>query len=99
MRINESWDKNITLLSLDGKTTDPNELQVVWASFSFYDCEYTAAVSKKDIEKDTPNVALEGDSILFDSFNSLIEDACWEKLKMCFERYQTYLIQLDNEEY
>jgi hypothetical protein len=98
MLINESWDKKITLLSLDGNTTDPHDLQVVWASFSFYDCNYTAAISRRDIEKNRPSTALEGDSILFSSFETLIEDVYWEELKSCFERYKNYLIQLDNEE-
>ena len=97
MYINEKWDEKVTLLSLDGNTTDPSELNIVWAEFRFYDCNYTAAVSKKDIEKDNPSTALEGDTILFDSFESLIEGDYWDKLKSCFERYINYLIQLDNE--
>lgn len=97
MYINEEWTDKVKLIDLDGNTTDPNELKVVWANFRFYDCTYTAAVSLQDILEDIPRTALEGDSILFDSFDNFLEsDENWEKLKSCFQRYKNYLIELDN---
>lgn len=98
MTLNENWTDKVTLLSIDGNTSDPDDLNVIWINFKFYDCFYTAAVSAKDIEEDNPSTALEGDSILFDSFENLIEsDENWEKLKACFVRYKDYLIELYNE--
>lgn len=44
-------------------------------TFKFYDCEFTAYFSQKNIEKDSfEPISLEGDGDLFDSFNQKMED-------------------------
>lgn len=101
MNLNETWEENLTLNYIEGDTSCPENLNVIWLYFQFYDCEYTAALSKKDtlknLETDFLSLGLEGSSKLFDSAEEILEEKYAQKIIDQFKRYQDWLIAEEEE--
>ncbi len=70
----------------------PENLKILNFHFvaKFYDCEYSFSINSKDIKRDTPDTGyIDGDSKLFDSFESLItEEDNWEIIKLMCKRME-----------
>jgi hypothetical protein len=98
MQLNEIWTEHLMLNYIEGNTNDAENLDIIWMNFDFYDCNYEAGLSKKDLDSDWISLGLEGDTKLFDSVKSLLEGDFAEKVKEQFKRYQDYLIA-EEEEY
>lgn len=96
MQVNLKIDENTILHYVEdsNSTYGDNGEEVVTAyqlSFSFYDCGYDVGVSRKDIEKDDSfSLALDGDTKLFDSFNSLCQGDLWETIKEQCNKYDIW---------
>ncbi len=66
-------------------------IDVFTLSFSFYDCHYFVYVTKADLLDDCGcGITMEGDSKLFDSFESAIEDDHWELIKKKCRQYEMW---------
>jgi hypothetical protein len=76
----------------DTDTTDVYEL-----SFGFYDCSYLVYVKRDDILTDTPWMTMEGDSKLFESFESRCEDELWDFIKDKCKEFDEWILELDAE--
>jgi hypothetical protein len=56
--------------------------------FEYLKVEYTALLSRHNVEKDISYVDAEGDSELFDSFLHQIEDVHWQQMKNLFIKHE-----------
>lgn len=90
--------KNLILHYMEGdqnewEKPEETEIEQYTLSIGFRDCHYYVYVSKRDIEEDfSACLSIEGDSDLFDSFESKMEDDYWEHIKLACARYKELCI-------
>lgn len=98
MILKEQWEENLILNYVEGDSDENDNVVSLMFYFSFYDCNYSFSIWKKDIEaKNIELSGLEGDSKLFNSFETLLEDDYLEKLQQTFEKYEVYHKELAQE--
>ena len=100
MNLQKKLNDNLTLHYVDANNwnndDNGNEVTTMYElSFSFYDKHYMAYASRESIDKNTGYLSsAEGDSDLFDSFESIIEGKYWKDVvEQCqaFEKWKETL--------
>lgn len=103
MNLQEQVDENTILHFIEeiqskyNEETGKNKAEKYNLAFSFYDKHYTAAVSREAIDKDLSfEVYIEGDSILFDSFEQHCTGEMWETIKKRCDQYDVWFDELQS---
>ncbi len=91
--------KELTIVNIEAdennwETPEETKIDTLTLGCKFYDCEYMLFVPKKAItENDSFFITSEGDSKLFESFNSIMQEDYFEHIKLIFNRFEELLIK------
>ncbi|MCD8430405.1 hypothetical protein LNJ06_09515 [Tenacibaculum finnmarkense genomovar ulcerans] len=97
MNLQEKINENTTLYYIEDAgtaydaKTDTEVVTHYSLSLGFYDCHYHLNISRKDIEANyNYGCNLDGDSKLYDSFQSICEGELWELIKARCKDFDKY---------